>query len=72
MLKKLNCGEPKPTNMNLTFADHSVTYLHGVLEDKLVRVDDLLFPVDFVILDMLEDTETSLLLGRPFLAREEL
>lgn len=34
----------------------------------LVRVDGLLFPADFVKLDMLEDAETPLLLGRPFLS----
>jgi len=38
------------------------------LEDVLVKVNDLLFPADFVILDMEEDDETPLLLGRPFLA----
>ncbi|GAU41120.1 hypothetical protein TSUD_288100 [Trifolium subterraneum] len=68
MMKKLNCGEPKPTRMTLTLADRSVTYPYGVLEDVLVKVNDLLFPADFVILDMDEDSEVSLLLGRPFLA----
>jgi hypothetical protein len=68
MMKKLNCGEPKPTRMTLTLADRSVTYLYGVLEDVLVKVNDLLFSVDFVILDMDEDSEVPLLLGRPFLA----
>lgn len=30
MMKKLNCGEPKPTKMTLTLVDRSVTYLYGV------------------------------------------
>jgi len=68
MMKKLGCGEPKPTKMTLTLADRSISYPYGVLEDVLVRVNDLLFPADFVILDMEEDDETPLLLGRPFLA----
>ncbi|XP_050916630.1 uncharacterized protein LOC127131760 [Lathyrus oleraceus] len=68
MMRKLNCGEPKPTKMSLTLADRFVTYPYGVLEDVLVKVDDLLFPTDFIILDIPEDTETPLLLGRPFLA----
>jgi hypothetical protein len=34
----------------------------------LVKVNDLFFPADFVILDMNEDSEIPLLLGRPFLA----
>lgn len=68
MMRKLNSGEPKPMKMTLTLADRSATYPYGVLEGVLVKVDDLLFPADFVILDTSEDAETPLLLGRPFLA----
>ncbi|XP_045830999.1 uncharacterized protein LOC123922316 [Trifolium pratense] len=68
MVRKLDCGEPKPTKMTLTLADRSITYPYGVLEDVLVKVNDLFFPADFVILDMNEDSEVPLLLGRPFLA----
>lgn len=67
MMRNLNCGEPKPTLMTLTLADWSTTYLYGVLEDVLVRADDLLFLSNFVILDMSEDSETPLMLGRSFL-----
>ena len=38
-----------------------------MLEDVLVKVNDLVFPTDFVILDMAEDEDMPLLLGRPFL-----
>lgn len=69
MMKKLNYGEPKPTKMTLTLADRSVTYPYGELEDALVKVYDILFPVDFVILDMPKDVETPLLLGRLFLSK---
>ena len=34
----------------------------------LVKVDKFIFPVDFVVLDMEEDREIPLILGRPFLA----
>ncbi|XP_050890825.1 uncharacterized protein LOC127096274 [Lathyrus oleraceus] len=44
MMRKLNYGEPKPTKMTLTLADRSITYPYGVLEDVLVKVDDLIFP----------------------------
>ncbi|XP_061366455.1 uncharacterized protein LOC133309679 [Gastrolobium bilobum] len=40
----------------------------GVVEDVLVKVNDYIFPADFVVLDMKEDSEVPLLLGRPFLA----
>ena len=39
-----------------------------VLEDVLVKVEKIIFPVDFVIMKMEEDTQVPLLLGRPFLA----
>ena len=40
----------------------------GILEDVLVYVGKFIFPVDFVIMKMEEDTQVPLLLGRPFLA----
>jgi hypothetical protein len=54
--------------MTITLADRSISYPFGVLEDVLVKVNDLVFPADFVILDMAEDEEIPLILGRPFLA----
>lgn len=52
----------------MTLADRSITCPYGVLEDVLVRMNDFLFPLDFVILDMPKEFETPLLLGNPFLA----
>ena len=40
----------------------------GVLEDVPVKVGKFIFPVDFVIMKMEEDTQVPILLGRPFLA----
>ena len=37
----------------------------------LVRVGHLTFPVDFMIVDMEEDTEVPIILGRPFLATSQ-
>ena len=34
----------------------------------LVKEGNFIFPMDFVIIDMEEDKQVSLLLGRPFLA----
>ena len=38
------------------------------MENMLVKVDKFVFLFDFVIIDMDEDTEVPLILGRPFLA----
>ena len=40
----------------------------GVIEDVLVIVDKFIFSVDFIVLDMEEDKEIPIILGRPFLA----
>ena len=34
----------------------------------LIKVGKIIFPVDFVVMDMEEDTQVPLLIGRPFLA----
>ena len=45
-----------------------MTQLEGVLEDVLIKVGKSIFLVDFVVMNMEEDTQVPLLLGRPFLA----
>ena len=66
--KQLSLGELIPTSITLQMADRSMVKPEGVLEDVLVTVGKFVFPVDFIILDMEEDSQVPLLLGRPFLA----
>lgn len=66
MIKKLKCGEPKPTQMTMTLSYRSIRYPYGAIEYVHVRVDKLLFLADFIILDMANDSKTQLILGRPF------
>ena len=40
----------------------------GVLEDVLIKVGKFIFPLDFEVMDMEEDTQVPLLLGRLFLS----
>ncbi|XP_050877209.1 uncharacterized protein LOC127080968 [Lathyrus oleraceus] len=65
--KRLGIGKVQDTRMTLQFDDHSVKRPYGVVEDVLVKIDKFVFPVDFVILEMPEDEEIPLILGRPFL-----
>ncbi|XP_062103175.1 uncharacterized protein LOC133814198 [Humulus lupulus] len=67
VFKKLGLGEVKPTTITLQLADHSLTYPRGIIEDVLVKVDKFILPPDFVVLDMEEDQEILIILGRPFL-----
>ena len=68
MFKRLGLGEVKPSTICLQLADRSITYPWGVIEDVLVKVGKFIFPADFVVMNMKEDLEVPLILGRPFLA----
>ncbi|KAK9053220.1 hypothetical protein SSX86_029852 [Deinandra increscens subsp. villosa] len=68
IFKQLNLSEPKPTRMRIQVADRSIKFPRGVNENVLVKIDRFVFPVDFVVLDMIEDTNVPFILGRPFLA----
>ncbi|GJU18469.1 reverse transcriptase domain-containing protein [Tanacetum coccineum] len=68
MYEKLGRGEPKPTRMRLELADRSIQYSRGIAENVLIKIDKFILPIDFVILDMREDSKTLIILGRPFLA----
>ena len=71
MAKKLNLGEITPTTLSLQMADRSMTFSKGIIEDVLVKVDKFIFPIDFVVLDMEEDREAPIILGRPFRATSQ-
>ncbi|XP_022848824.1 uncharacterized protein LOC111371148 [Olea europaea var. sylvestris] len=53
--RKLRLGETKATIVTLQLVDTSLTHLRGIIEDVLIKVEKLIFPVDFLILDMEED-----------------
>ena len=66
----LNLGPLEETGVIIQLADRSNAYPRGVVEDVLVKVNELVFPADFYILDMEDESvpcSTPVLLGRPFL-----
>ena len=66
--RKLYIGETIPTSVSLQLADRTLAFPKRVVEDVLVKVDKLILPADFIILDMDEDKDVPIILGRPFLA----
>ena len=70
VFRKLGIGQQtcKKSPVTLQLADKSIRFSKGTIEDVLVKVDELIFPVDFTVLDMEEDEDIPLILGRPFLA----
>nr|XP_025661411.1 uncharacterized protein LOC112757029 [Arachis hypogaea] len=67
IIKRMRIEEVKPTRMALQLADRTFKFPHGVVEDLLVKVGDFIFPSDFVVLDIEEEANTSIILGRSFL-----
>ncbi|XP_027364427.1 uncharacterized protein LOC113871534 [Abrus precatorius] len=66
--KSLSLGPLKQTSVVIQLANRSTVFPAGVVEDILVRVDKLIFPADFCILGMAEESSIpTLILGRPFL-----
>ncbi|GJZ11727.1 DNA-directed DNA polymerase [Tanacetum coccineum] len=68
MYKKLGLGEPKATRISLELAVRSIQYPREIIENVLIKVDKFILLIDFVILDMPEDSRVHIILGRPFLA----
>ena len=64
---KLSIETLKPTKMSVRLADRAFQYPVWMAENMLVEVGKFTFPVDFVILEMEEDSKVPLILGRPFL-----
>lgn len=69
--QKLGIGKVNNTGKNLKFVDYSTKHAYGIAEDVLLKIDEFIFPVDFVIMDILEDAGTPIILGRPFLLTSE-
>ncbi|GJU32185.1 zinc knuckle CX2CX4HX4C containing protein [Tanacetum coccineum] len=68
MYKRLGIGKLEPINMVIEMADNTKCTPKGIVENLLIKIDKFIFPVDFVILDMVEDLRMPIILGRPLLA----
>ncbi|GJT65483.1 reverse transcriptase domain-containing protein [Tanacetum coccineum] len=53
--------------MSVRLANRSFQYLIGLAKNMLVKVGQVTFPMDFVILEIEEDSKFPLIIGRPFL-----
>lgn len=65
---RLNLRDMQPTRISPKLVDQSVKYPIGILKDIPVRIRQLYIPTDFVVMDIKEDDEIAILLGRPFLS----
>ncbi|XP_014503238.1 uncharacterized protein LOC106763579 [Vigna radiata var. radiata] len=69
MLKKISGLKVNPTKISLLMADGSPKKPYGLAEDVVIQVEKLEFLVDFVMIEMEEDKEIPIILGRLFIKR---
>ena len=53
-------------------ADKTKRTLIGIVLNVLVKIDKFIFPIDFIVRDMVEDPMMPLILGRPLLAKSHV
>ncbi|XP_038895777.1 uncharacterized protein LOC120083941 [Benincasa hispida] len=68
IFKKLGIDEVQPTSVTLQLVDRTIKYPKGKIEEVLVKVDNLIFPADFIILDYEADRKVPIILRCSFLA----
>ncbi|XP_016679299.1 uncharacterized protein [Gossypium hirsutum] len=69
--KLINAGSLKDIGVIIQLADRSIVYPEGLLDDVFVKVNELIFPADFYIINMEDDNSTNssdILFGRLFLS----
>nr|XP_043613200.1 uncharacterized protein LOC122585154 [Erigeron canadensis] len=64
-IRTLTCKAVADLGASISLMPYS--YPIGIAENMIVRVGHIVFPVDFIILEMEEYTKVPLILGRPFL-----
>ncbi|GJT50847.1 putative reverse transcriptase domain-containing protein [Tanacetum coccineum] len=64
----LGLGILSHTRLTIELADKTIKQPRGNAKNVLVRIGKFIFPIDFIILDIPEDDDVLLILGRPFLS----
>ncbi|GKE06885.1 homeodomain-like protein [Tanacetum coccineum] len=54
--------------MVIEMADRSMQSQKGIVKNVLVKINKFIFPVDFIILDIVENNKVPIILKRPMLA----
>ncbi|GKD50842.1 hypothetical protein Tco_1279818 [Tanacetum coccineum] len=67
MYKRLGIGKLETIKMKIELADNSKCILKGIVRNVLIKIDKFILPIDFIVLDVLEDFRLPFILGRPLL-----
>ncbi|GJW99440.1 zinc knuckle CX2CX4HX4C containing protein [Tanacetum coccineum] len=66
--KRLGMGKLGPINIVIKMVDNTKSIPKGIVKNLLIKIDKFIFPVDFVILDIIKDFRMPIILWRPLLA----
>ncbi|GKA03209.1 ribonuclease H-like domain-containing protein [Tanacetum coccineum] len=64
----LGLGDLAYTRLTIELDNRIIKHPRGIAKNVLVRIGKFIFPIDFIILDIPEDDDAPLILGRPFLS----
>ena len=67
IFESLALGPLLKSDIVIQLADGSYVHPKGMVEDVMIKVDKLIFPADFFILDVCENATAPIMLGRPFM-----
>ncbi|GJW99585.1 zinc knuckle CX2CX4HX4C containing protein [Tanacetum coccineum] len=65
--KRLGIGKLETIKMNIELADYSKCIPKGIVRNLLIKIDKFILPIDFIILDTLENFRMPVILGKPLL-----
>ncbi|XP_010445606.1 PREDICTED: uncharacterized protein LOC104728305 [Camelina sativa] len=68
IVEKLRYEEFRPSNLYISLADGSRKDVVGKLENFPVKIGKARIPTDFIIIEMEQELDDPIILGRPFLA----
>ncbi|KAL4349892.1 hypothetical protein AHAS_Ahas10G0087400 [Arachis hypogaea] len=68
VMEKLGIREVQTANISLEMADKTIKKPYGLVEDVLVKVENHYIPTNFIVLDIGEDEDNSVILEKSFLA----
>ncbi|GKD22079.1 putative reverse transcriptase domain-containing protein [Tanacetum coccineum] len=68
IFEHLKLARLKKTDMLVEMADLTKRSLIGVVENIIVKINKFLFPSNFVVMNMLNTCNETMIIGRPFLA----
>ncbi|GJU06151.1 phospholipase-like protein [Tanacetum coccineum] len=68
MFEHVKLTNLKKTDMLVEMVDMTKRVPTGIVENVIVKIDKFLFPSDFVVIEMINTRNETMILGRPFLS----